>query len=57
MDRDNNWDRVEKTYAAMVYGEGEADCPCCAIEKSYENGVTDEFVVPVEVDGGHRLSR
>ena len=23
MDRDNNWDRVEKTYAAMVYGEGE----------------------------------
>ena len=48
MDRDNNWDRVEKTYAAMVYGEGEkADCPCCAIEKSYENGVTDEFVVPV----------
>lgn len=56
MDRDNNWDRVEKTYAAMVYGEGEkADCPCCAIEKSYENGVTDEFVVPVVVDGGAQV--
>lgn len=56
MDRDNNWDRVEKTYAAMVYGEGEkADCPCCAIEKSYENSVTDEFVVPVVVDGGAQV--
>lgn len=56
MDRDNNWDRVEKTYAAMVYGEGEkADCPCCAIEKSYENGFTDEFVVPVVVDGGAQV--
>ena len=56
MDRDNNWDRVEKTYAAMVYGEGEkADCPCCAIEKSYEHGVTDEFVVPVVVDGGAQV--
>lgn len=56
MDRDNNWDRVEKTYAAMVYGEGEkADCPCCAIKKSYENGVTDEFVVPVVVDGGAQV--
>lgn len=56
MDRDNNWDRVEKTYAAMVYGEGEkADCPSCAIEKSYENGVTDEFVVPVVVDGGAQV--
>lgn len=40
----------------MVYGEGEkADCPCCAIEKSYENGVTDEFVVPVVVDGGAQV--
>ena len=56
MDRDNNWDRVEKTYAAMVYGEGEkADCPCRAIEKSYENGVTDEFVVPVVVEGGAQV--
>ena len=28
MDRDNRWERVEKAYAAMVYGEGEqADCP------------------------------
>lgn len=54
MDRDNNWDRVEKAYAAMVYGEGvEAECPMCAIKASYDNEVTDEFVVPavIEKDG------
>ena len=56
MDRDNNWDRVEKTYAAMVYGEGEeAKCASCAIKNSYDNGVTDEFVVPVVVDGGAQV--
>lgn len=56
MDRDNNWDRVEKTYAAMVYGEGEkAACGKCAIKNSYDNGVTDEFVVPVVVEGGAQV--
>ena len=56
MDRDNNWDRVEKTYAAMVYGEGEkAKCPVCAVKNSYDKGVTDEFVVPVVVDGGAQV--
>ena len=47
MDRDFAWDRVEKAYAAMVYGEGvKADCPVKAVADSYANGVTDEFVVP-----------
>ena len=57
MDRDNNWDRVEKAYAAMVYGEGnKADCPVCAIKNSYNDGVTDEFVVPCVIEGGaHRV--
>ena len=51
MDRDNRWERVEKAYAAMVYGEGEtAECPVCAMEKSYAADVTDEFVVPVVCD-------
>lgn len=51
MDRDNNWDRVEKTYAAMVYGEGNtACCPAKAMEKSYADGVTDEFVIPTVID-------
>ena len=48
MDRDNRWERVERAYAAMVYGEApfEAD-PVAAVQKSYDNGVTDEFVEPV----------
>ncbi len=47
MDRDNNWDRVQKAYDAMVNGVGEFyDCPVEAMQKSYDNGVTDEFVVP-----------
>lgn len=51
MDRDTNWDRVEKAYAAMVYGEGNtAACGRCAMQNSYDNGVTDEFVVPTVVD-------
>ena len=47
MDRDNRWDRVEKAYAAMVYGEGErATDPVQAIADSYAKDVTDEFVLP-----------
>ena len=52
MDRDNRWERVEKAYAAMVYGEGRrtADARSDAMEKSYAADVTDEFVVPVVCD-------
>ena len=51
MDRDFAWDRVEKGYAAMVYGEGvQAECPVQAIKDSYANGVTDEFVLPTVCD-------
>ena len=51
MDRDNAWDRVEKAYDAMVNGNGiqESD-PVEAIEHSYENGVTDEFIIPTVID-------
>ncbi len=56
MDRDNAWDRVEKAYAAMVYGEGnKASCPVQAIEDSYKADATDEFVVPVVIDGTKRI--
>ena len=48
MDRDKRWDRVEKGYNAIVCGEGVQDPdPVHAIEKSYADGVTDEFVEPV----------
>ncbi|MGI5896334.1 MAG: 2,3-bisphosphoglycerate-independent phosphoglycerate mutase [Oscillospiraceae bacterium] len=47
MDRDNRWERVEKAYAAMTYGEGNQNsCPVDTMEKSYAADVTDEFVVP-----------
>ena len=56
MDRDNRWERVEKAYAALVYGEGvEADCPVQAVKDSYANGVTDEFVIPVVVKDGAKI--
>ncbi|MCM1497647.1 MAG: 2,3-bisphosphoglycerate-independent phosphoglycerate mutase [Clostridium sp.] len=50
MDRDNRWDRVEKAYAALVYGEGEtATDPVEAMAASYEKEVTDEFVLPTVI--------
>lgn len=56
MDRDNRWERVEKAYAAMVYGEGnQADNPVKAVENSYGEEVTDEFVVPTVVEGGDTI--
>ena len=57
MDRDNRWDRVEKAYAAMVYGEGEkATDPVEAVAKSYELDVTDEFVIPTVIEGTKRIT-
>ncbi len=50
MDRDNNWDRVEKAYDMLTLGEGEkTDDPAATVEKNYENGVTDEFLKPIKV--------
>ena len=47
MDRDNRWDRVEKAYNALTAGEGlTAADPVSAIEKSYADGLTDEFILP-----------
>ncbi|MDX2188704.1 MAG: 2,3-bisphosphoglycerate-independent phosphoglycerate mutase [Bacteroidota bacterium] len=51
MDRDNRWERVKLAYDLMVHGTGEAvsNLPS-AIEKSYEEGVTDEFLKPMILD-------
>lgn len=47
MDRDNRWDRVEKAYDAMVNGVGDfAESAVEAIQKSYNENITDEFVNP-----------
>ncbi|GAB1444520.1 2,3-bisphosphoglycerate-independent phosphoglycerate mutase [Flammeovirgaceae bacterium] len=48
MDRDKRWGRVKLAYDAMVNGIGEmSNDPIAAIETSYKNGVTDEFLKPI----------
>ena len=48
MDRDKRWDRVQKAYDAIACGEGAFEADAAeAVQKSYDAGVTDEFVVPV----------
>ena len=48
MDRDKRWDRVQKAYDAIACGEGTFEADAAeAVQKSYDAGVTDEFVVPV----------
>jgi 2,3-bisphosphoglycerate-independent phosphoglycerate mutase len=50
MDRDKRWDRVEKSYRAIVYGEGPKHTdPVQAIEESYRQSVYDEFVLPTVI--------
>lgn len=50
MDRDNNWDRVEKAYDMLTLGKGDlCDDPAKAVEDSYKKGVTDEFLTPIKV--------
>ncbi|MBO4835283.1 MAG: 2,3-bisphosphoglycerate-independent phosphoglycerate mutase, partial [Lachnospiraceae bacterium] len=58
MDRDNRWERVEKAYRSLVYGEGiEEKDPVEAMEHSYAKEVTDEFIEPtVIVKDGKPLS-
>ena len=53
MDRDNNYDRLEKAYDAILYGKGKRyNSPKEAIEESYSNNITDEFVLPCIIDDG-----
>lgn len=50
MDRDNRWDRVEKAYSALVYGEGNtADNAVDCVQASYDDGNNDEFVIPTVI--------
>jgi 2,3-bisphosphoglycerate-independent phosphoglycerate mutase len=51
MDRDKNWDRIEKAYVAMVKGEGNLSANAIqAIEKSYEKNIYDEKFVPTIIN-------
>jgi 2,3-bisphosphoglycerate-independent phosphoglycerate mutase len=50
MDRDNRWDRTGKTYFAMTHGEGlHANSALAAIQQSYDQNVTDEFIIPTVI--------
>jgi 2,3-bisphosphoglycerate-independent phosphoglycerate mutase len=54
MDRDTRWERIELAYRAVVHGEAETrtDDPLAALQRSYEQDVTDEFVKPIVVTKG-----
>ncbi|QQY80278.1 phosphoglycerate mutase [Keratinibaculum paraultunense] len=50
MDRDNRWERTKLAYEAMVLGKGKKDTsPIEAVQKSYDEGINDEFVIPTVI--------
>ncbi len=51
MDRDKRWERVEKAYDLIVKGEAETytKSPLEVLQKSYDDGVTDEFIMPISI--------
>jgi 2,3-bisphosphoglycerate-independent phosphoglycerate mutase len=59
MDRDQRWDRTERALSAMVL-ESEAlkgSDPTVAVQRSYDEGVTDEFIEPIVLDGRPRIAQ
>jgi 2,3-bisphosphoglycerate-independent phosphoglycerate mutase len=56
MDRDQRWDRTDRALAAIVQGEGaHGSDPVEEIQRSYEQGVTDEFIEPIVFSDRPRL--
>ncbi|HEV2826509.1 MAG TPA: 2,3-bisphosphoglycerate-independent phosphoglycerate mutase [Pyrinomonadaceae bacterium] len=54
MDRDKRWERTQRAYDLLVKGIGErAPDPLAAIERSYERGITDEFIEPTIIVDSH----
>lgn len=54
MDRDKRWERVEKAYNAMVLAEGRrADSALKAVDQSYQENITDEFIIPTVIQEGN----
>lgn len=47
MDRNNNWDRIEKAYRMLTDGTGiQAENPAQCLQESYSRGITDEYIEP-----------
>jgi 2,3-bisphosphoglycerate-independent phosphoglycerate mutase len=56
MDRDERWERTRRAFEAIVEGKGEeAADPIEPVRRSYEQGITDEFIEPVPIVGRPRL--
>jgi 2,3-bisphosphoglycerate-independent phosphoglycerate mutase len=56
MDRDKRWERVKLAYDALVNGKGEkATDGIAAVEQSYSNNITDEFIKPTVITGSDQL--
>ena len=53
MDRDNRWERIKEAYDLLVNGKGRAATDVVkALQESYDNGVTDEFIKPIVIVDG-----
>jgi 2,3-bisphosphoglycerate-independent phosphoglycerate mutase len=59
MDRDQRWDRTERALAALLLGDEAATgtVPVAEVERSYAEGVTDEFLEPIVLDGRPRIEK
>ncbi|MBI3756146.1 MAG: 2,3-bisphosphoglycerate-independent phosphoglycerate mutase [Deltaproteobacteria bacterium] len=55
MDRDNRWERVEKAYKALTHGNGRlSKNPIEAVAEAYQNGETDEFILPTVITSNNK---
>jgi 2,3-bisphosphoglycerate-independent phosphoglycerate mutase len=58
MDRDQRWDRTDRAFEAIVRGEGvQGSDPVKEVQRSYDEGVTDEFIEPIVFEGRPRLEQ
>ncbi|HET6643264.1 MAG TPA: 2,3-bisphosphoglycerate-independent phosphoglycerate mutase [Gaiellaceae bacterium] len=56
MDRDQRWERTERALAALLRGDGAAGSdPVSEVQRSYDEGVTDEFIEPIVLEGRPRI--
>jgi len=58
MDRDKRWERTEIALDALLEGKGkQAEDPVAAVQESYNEGITDEFIKPIVVAGRPRITK
>jgi 2,3-bisphosphoglycerate-independent phosphoglycerate mutase len=59
MDRDQRWERTERALAALLHGDEGArgSDPVSEVQRSYDEGVTDEFIEPIVLEGRPRIAK